>query len=104
MKSKENGSGQASGSNVDPQKKNNFYSLRSRGEQQSSPDVVTDMLQVFSIDVYALLNLVSTLSFFTPLVARMFDIFPDILNEPFMLTTPVGESVVAKRLHRIFSL
>ena len=40
------------------------------------------------------------LSFVTPLIARKFDILPDILNEPFMVTTPVGESVVVKRVYR----
>ena len=39
------------------------------------------------------------MSFVTPLVDRKFDIFPNILNEPFMVTTPVSESVVAKRVY-----
>ena len=79
---------------------NHFYALCSSGEQESSPNVVTGMLQVFSIDVYALLDLGSTLSFFTPFVASQFDIFPNILNEPFMVTIPVGDSMVKKRVHR----
>ena len=49
------GKDQASGSNESP-KKNHFYALRSRGEQDTSPDVMTDMLNVFSIDVYALID------------------------------------------------
>ena len=61
---------------MDPPKKNQFYALRSRGEQESSPDVVTGMLQVFSIDVYALLDMGATLSFINLLIARKFDIFP----------------------------
>ena len=47
-----------------------------------------------------LLDRGDTLYFFTPLVAKKFDIFPDILNEPFMVSTPVGESIVAKRVYR----
>ena len=43
---------QASGSNVDTPKKSHFCELRSREEQESSPDVVNGMLQVFSIDIY----------------------------------------------------
>ena len=43
-------SGKASGSS-DGLKKNYFYALRTRGEQQTTPDVVTGTLQVFSIDV-----------------------------------------------------
>ncbi|XP_015081286.1 uncharacterized protein LOC107024862 [Solanum pennellii] len=69
-KDKSGGKAQASGSNVDTPRKNRFCALCSRGEQESSPDVVTDPG--------------STLSFTTPLVARKFDILPDILNDPFM--------------------
>ena len=47
-----------------------FNALRSRGEQESSPDVVTGMLQVFSIYVYALLDRGDKLSFVTPLIAK----------------------------------
>ena len=49
------------------------------------------MLKVFSIDVYALLDPGATLSFVTPLVAKKFDILPDILHEHFLVSTPVGE-------------
>ena len=45
------GQAQASGSNVDSPKKNHFYALHSRGEQESSHDVVTGKLQIFYIDV-----------------------------------------------------
>ena len=38
--------------------------------------------------------------FFTPIIAKKFDILTDILNEPFMVTTMVGESAVAKRVYR----
>ena len=71
----DNGSAQyqASGSNEAPNK-NHFYALHSRGEQETSPDVVTGMLKFFSIEVYALLYPCATLSFVTPLVAKMFDI------------------------------
>ena len=52
--------------------------------------------RIFSIDVYALLEPGATLFFISPLIARKFDNLPDILNEPFMVTTPVGELVVAR--------
>ena len=101
MKDQDNGSGKAqeSGSN-DYYKKNHFYALRSRGEQETSPDVVTDMLKVFSIDVYDLVDVGATLSFVTPLVAKKFGILRDILHAPFMVTTPFGESVVAIGVYR----
>ena len=54
------------------------------------------MLQVFSLNVYVSLDSGAILSFNTPLVARKFDILPDILIESFKVTTPVGELVVAK--------
>ena len=101
LKSHDKGSVQAqvSGSSDAP-KKNRFDALRSRGEQEFSPDVVIDLLKVFSIDVYALLDPDATLSFVTPLVAKMFYILHDILREPFIVSTLVGESVVAKRVYR----
>ena len=34
------------------------------------------------------------------MVAQKFYIWPDILNEPFMVSIAIGESVVAKRLYR----
>ena len=99
MKGKDKDGGEASGSNDAP-KKNHVYTLHSKGEQESSPDVVTGMLNVFSIYVYALLYPCTTLYFVTSLVAKKFVIFPDILNEPFMVSTPIGESVVAKMVYR----
>ena len=53
--------------------------------------MVTSLLQFFAIDVYALVDLGTTLSFVTPLVARMFDIFPNIQNESLMVSNPVDE-------------
>ncbi|TMX02747.1 hypothetical protein EJD97_020119 [Solanum chilense] len=48
------GQAKASGSS-DACKKNRFYVLHSRGEQETFFDVVTGMLKVFSINVYAYL-------------------------------------------------
>ena len=68
MKVQDKGSGQAQSiySNVDAPRKNRFYTLLSRDEQESSPDVVTCMLQVFSINVYAILDLSATCLFLVP--------------------------------------
>ena len=52
------------------------------------------MLKVFFLDVHVLLDVGATLSFITPLVAKKFDILPDILHEPFIVSTPVGESLL----------
>ena len=64
--------------------------LRSRGDQETSPDVVTSMVKVFSIDLYALLDSDATLLFVTPLVYKKIDILPDILHEPFIISNLVG--------------
>ena len=77
-------------SNFESPKRKRFYALKARGEQESSPDVVTGMLQVYSVNVYALLDPGATLSLVTPLVARKFDVLPDILIEPFSVCTPNG--------------
>ena len=58
------------------------------------------MLQVFSVNFYALLDLGATLSFVTLLVARMFDILPDVLIEPFSVCTPMVDSIIPKRVYR----
>ena len=50
IQDKSSGQYQASVSNEGP-KKNNFYVVRSRYEQEASPDMVAGMLKVFSIDV-----------------------------------------------------
>ena len=90
---------QASGLNDAP-KKNRFYALRSRGGQETSPNIVTSMLKVLYIGVYALLDTSDTLSFVTPLVAKKFDIFPYVLHEPFIVSTLVYELIVANRVFR----
>ena len=75
--------------------------LRSRGDQEDSPDVVTDMLQMFSINVYALLDPDATLSFVTPLVSMNFDVLPDIFHEPLLVSTTMGDSILFKRVYRV---
>ncbi len=62
--------------------------------------MVTSMLKVFLIDVYALLDPGSNVSFVTPYVAMNFDMLPEVLLEPFSVFTPVGDSVVARRVYR----
>ena len=84
MKSHDNGNGQAQASgSSDAPKKNRFYAFCSRGEQETSRDVVNGMLKIFTLDVYALLDPGATLSFVTPLAAKKFDVLPDILHDPF---------------------
>ena len=64
--------------------------------------MVTSMLQVFYIDVNSLLYLNATLSFVTPLVAKNFDVLPNVLIEPFLVTTLASDSVVSRSVLRSF--
>ncbi|XP_069150509.1 uncharacterized protein [Solanum lycopersicum] len=85
---------------AEPPKRNRFYALKGREEQEKSADVVTGMLQVFSTSVYALLDPGSTLSFVTPLLALTFEILPEILHDPIVVSTPLGENVRTDRVYK----
>ncbi|XP_069154571.1 uncharacterized protein [Solanum lycopersicum] len=74
-----------------------------REEQEKPPDVVTGMLQVFSTSIYALLDPGSTLSFVTALLSLAFEILPEILHDPIMLSKPLGENVRTDRGSSFFS-
>ena len=89
VRGQEKGSTQAqiSGLSSHAPKRNPFYALRSRDNQEESPDLLTGILKVFSIDFYAFIDPGSTLSVVTPLVAEKFHILPDVLIEPFLVTT-----------------
>ena len=89
-----------SGLSFEDPKRNCFYSLKARGEHESSPDSVTGMLQFYSVNFYAFLHPRATLSFVTLLVSGKFDVLPDVLVEPFSICTPMGDSIVAKRVYR----
>ena len=75
---------------AEPPKRNKFYALKGREEQQKSADMVTCMLHVFSTSVYALLYPGSTLSFVTPLLSLTFEIMPEVWHDPIMVSTPLG--------------
>ena len=78
-----------------PHKKKRFCGLKGREEQENSTDVVTCTLHVFSFPMYEFLDPGSTFSFVTPLVASKFDILPDILHEPILVSTPIGDIIRA---------
>ncbi|XP_070013787.1 uncharacterized protein [Nicotiana sylvestris] len=89
------GRGSSSGGN-----QNRIYVLAGRHDQVYSPDVVTGMLTICSHDVYALIDPRSTLSCITPFVARKFGIVPETLSYPFVVPTPVGESIITRHVYR----
>ena len=57
-------------------------------------------LLVFSFPVYALLDQGSTLSMVTLFVSNKFDLLPEIVHEPFLVSTPIGDGVNAKGVYR----
>ncbi|XP_070004641.1 uncharacterized protein [Nicotiana sylvestris] len=67
---------------------------------EASPYFVTSILTVQSHDVCALIDPGSTLSYVTPFVAMEFEIEPDQLHEPFLVSTLVGESITAAQLYK----
>ncbi|XP_070054407.1 uncharacterized protein [Nicotiana tomentosiformis] len=77
-----------------------FYTMSGHQNAEASLDVVTGILTVQTHDVYALIDLGSTLSYVTPCVAMEFGIEPEQLPEPFFVSTPVGESIVVVLVYR----
>ena len=58
------------------------------------------MPQVFSTYFYALLDPGSTLFFVTPLVALTFEIFPEVLHDPLVVSSPLEENVRTDRVYK----
>ena len=62
-------------------------------EQEKSTNMVTAMMEVFSTSFYALLDPGSTLSFLTPLLSLIFEILPEVLHDPIVVSTPLGGNI-----------
>ncbi|WMV45072.1 hypothetical protein MTR67_038457 [Solanum verrucosum] len=84
-KERDNRKAQPSGSGLGAPRQNRFYAFHTQQDHKGSLDVVTDMLEVFHFDVYALLDLGVTLSFVTYYVAMRFDIGLEILSNSFSI-------------------
>ncbi|XP_070010175.1 uncharacterized protein [Nicotiana sylvestris] len=76
--------------------------MSGRQTAEAFPNVVTDILVVQSYDVYAVIDPGSTLSYATPFVAMEFGKEPEQLHEPFSVSTPVSESILATRVYRSY--
>ena len=74
---------------VEPPKRNRFYVFKGREEQEKSTDVYNSNLLVFFFPVYALLDPGSTLAMVTLFVANQFDLQPEILHKPFLVSYPI---------------
>ncbi|XP_075103947.1 uncharacterized protein LOC142178428 [Nicotiana tabacum] len=66
--------------------RNRLYALADRQDTEARRDAVTDPG--------------STLSYVTPYIAKKFGIEPEKLCEPFEVSTPVGESVIARCIYK----
>ncbi|XP_047260772.1 uncharacterized protein LOC124894066 [Capsicum annuum] len=86
----------AASSSVAP---NRTYALGTRQNLEASPDVVIGTLSIFSHKAYALIDPGSTLSYITPLVAGKLGRTPNLLNQPLAVSTPTGESIIARRVY-----
>ncbi|XP_070044578.1 uncharacterized protein [Nicotiana tomentosiformis] len=80
--------------------RNRLYALSVRQNTEARRDVVISMLTVFTFDVYTLMDPGSTLSYVTPYIAKKFGIELENLCEPFEVSTPIGESIIAKCIYR----
>ena len=81
-----------------------MYALKGKEEQENSANVVTCMVQVFLTYVYALIYPGYMLSFVTPLLALTFEILPDVLYDPIVVSTPLGENVRTYRVYKDYPI
>ncbi|XP_075076822.1 uncharacterized protein LOC142163434 [Nicotiana tabacum] len=80
--------------------RNHLYALADRQDTEARGDVVIGMLTIFTFDACALIDPGSTVSYVTPYIAKKFGIEPEKLCEPFEVSTPVGELVIARCIYR----
>ena len=85
---------------AEPPKRNRFYALKGREEQENSTDVDNSNLLVFSFPVYALLDPGSTLYMVTPLVANTFDLLLEMLHKSFLVSPPIEDNVMVEGVCR----
>ncbi|XP_070008549.1 uncharacterized protein [Nicotiana sylvestris] len=77
-----------------------FYVMPTRPTVEASDAVTTGILRVCALDVYAFMDPGSTFSYVSLYVALDFGIEPEQLFEPFSVSTPVGDPVIASRIYR----
>nr|XP_033513431.1 uncharacterized protein LOC117278113 [Nicotiana tomentosiformis] len=71
---------------------------------QASNAVVTCILSVCSFDALALIDLGSTHSYVFSYFALRFSRQPELLNDPFLVATPVRESLLAEYVYRAYQI
>lgn len=78
---------------------NRLYAFVSWQEFTTSPNIITGTLQHLSSNMYCLLYSGSILSYVTPFVDVCISFNPKVITDPFSISTPVGDSVISKRVY-----
>ncbi|XP_059315770.1 uncharacterized protein LOC132066481 [Lycium ferocissimum] len=79
---------------------NRLYALGAQQDAEGRTDVVTSTITIFSYDVFALMDLGSTLSYVTPFIAKKLGVKPELLSKLFEVSNPVGEVILARYVYR----
>lgn len=74
------------------QQHNQIYALLGHHNLESSTNMVTGILSVFSLDIYALIDPDSTLSYIFPFIASKCCKKPEVLCQPVEVSTPWANS------------
>ncbi|XP_070049566.1 uncharacterized protein [Nicotiana tomentosiformis] len=77
-----------------------LFATLDRQSAEASAEVITCIILVCSHNAYAIIDPGSTFSYVTPYFAINLGLEPEQLSEPFLVSTPVGESVEATRVYR----
>ena len=78
---------------------NRLYAITSLQEKESSQDVVIGMINILTLDFYVMLDPGTSLSFVIVNVANQFEILLEKFCEPFYVSTPIEESILAERVY-----
>ena len=65
------------------QRHNKLYALKDRQDKEGSLNVVSSILRVFDLDVYALFDPRATLYFVTPYISFQYSVSPETLSKSF---------------------
>lgn len=79
---------------------NNLYAYATLPEYEAFSDIITGMLDLFSRDVYYLLNLGSTLYYITLYVEVNFGFVLKCISNPFFVSTLVGVFIVDRKVYK----
>ncbi|XP_070015782.1 uncharacterized protein [Nicotiana sylvestris] len=77
-----------------------LFATLDRQSAEASAEVITGILLVCSHNAYAIMDPGSTFSYMTPYFAINLGLEPEQLSEPFLVSTPVGESVKVTIVYR----